>query len=103
MSGYYFEVTVREGQRGFADDDEYESMLYETFAEAYRALVNFKPHRFWRFLRYVSGIRIWLDRHPKVNVSTCGSYKIELKDLVHLKTTEAEFDDIIASITNKSE
>ena len=88
MSKYHFEVTVREGQRGFADDDEYMSIPYGTFGEAYKALVSFKPHRYWRFLRYISEMRIWLDGHPKINDSTCGSYKIELKNLVQLKTTE---------------
>ena len=101
MSKYYFEVTVRERQRGFADDDEYKSIPYETFVEAYKTLVSFKPHRYWRFLRYISEMRIWLDGHSKVNVSTCGSYRIQLKDLIHLETTEAEFDDIIASIDNE--
>ena len=100
MSKYYFEVTVREGQPGCADNDEYKSIPYETFSDAYKALFYFEPWRRWYHLRYISGMQIWLDGHPKVNVSTCGCYKIELKDLVHLETTEAEFDDIIASIDN---
>ena len=103
MCRYYFKVSVREGARGFADDDEYTGGPYETFAMAYKALFYFDPERIWQHLRFVSRIEIWLEGHQKVNVSTCGSYQIEIDDLTHLNTTEAVFDAIIAIIDNEQE
>ena len=98
MSKYYFEVNVREGAPGWADDDEYIGGPFDTFGEAYRALFYFEPCRYWYHLRYVSSMKIWLDGNRKVDVSTGGSYLIELEDLIHLNVTEAEFDVIIAII-----
>ena len=98
MNKYYFKVEVHEGDRGFADDDEYISESYRTFADAYEALFYFEPHRHWCYLRYVIGMKIWLDGHSLVNVSTCGGYEIELEDLPKLCTTEEEFDRVIAKI-----
>ena len=103
MSKYYFKVSVREGARGFSDDDDYTSGPYETFAMAYKALFHFEPERIWQHLRYVSRMEIWLQDHQKVNVSTCGGYEIEIDDLVHLNTTKAIFDEIITILDNEQD
>lgn len=103
MNKYYFKVDVREGARGFADDDEYISKSYRSFEEVYEALFYFEPHRHWRYLRYVAGMNIWLDGQSMVDVCTCGSYEIDLKDLPTLYTTEEEFDRIIDKINRQEE
>ena len=101
MSRYYFKVSVREGARGFADDDEYTGGPYETFAMAYKALFYFEPERIWHYLRHVSRMEIWLEGHQKVNVGTCGGYEIEIDDLVHLNITKDIFDEIITILDNE--
>ena len=98
MSKYYFQVDVREGSPGWADDDEYISKPYDTFANAYKAMYHFEPRHYWRYLRFVIRIRIWLEGNPVVSVCTCGQCHIQLADLTSLRTTEQEFDDIMAEI-----
>ena len=43
---YYFQVCVREDAPGCADDDSYTSYSFKTFADTYKALVDFNPHRY---------------------------------------------------------
>ena len=97
---YYFKVRVREGAPGWADDDSYTSYSFKTFADTYKALVFFKPRRYWCNLRCVQRMQIWREGYSKVNVYRDG-YVIEIADLAKLGVSEEKFDEIIASIDNK--
>ena len=96
---YYFKVDVRVGAPGCADDDSYISRPFKTFAGTCKALVYFKPHRYWRHLRSVQEMWIWREGQTKVNLSR-GCFKIEIVDLSKLNVTKEEFDKIIESIDN---
>ena len=95
MSEYYFQVNVREGAPGFADNSEYKSRAYSTLAEAYRSLCDFIPARHWTHLRRVSRMNIWRDGNEEVDVSTRGDYAIAVTDLVKLNSSKEEFEAII--------
>ena len=92
---YYFQVNVREGAPGFADDSEYKSSAYRTLAEAYHSLCDFNPARHWTHLRRVSRMNIWMDGNEEVAVSTRGDYAIAVTDLVKLNSSKEEFEAII--------
>ena len=96
-NSYYFQVDVREGARGCADDDTYVSRSYDTFAQAYKEMIFFDLYRHWRHLRHVQSMYIWRDDYPKVYVYGDG-FKIATMDLVTLAVTEEEFDNIINSV-----
>ena len=50
---WQFEICVREGAPGWADDDEYTSEWYDSFESCFMAYVNFNPYTWWNNLRYV--------------------------------------------------
>jgi hypothetical protein len=50
---YYFVFEVREGERGFADDDTYTSAYFNSLEDCYREMRDLNPKHRWRHLRYV--------------------------------------------------
>ena len=50
---WQFDICVREGAPGWADDDEYTSTWYKSFEECYKAYVDFNPCNWWKKLRYI--------------------------------------------------
>jgi hypothetical protein len=51
---FYFTMTVREGDHGFADDDLYTSCQFDTLEACERAYYDFKPEIRWPFIRCVA-------------------------------------------------
>lgn len=56
---YYFECEVREGERGFADDDTYISPNFATYRECLQELYKFNPLHRWRHLRCIKSKAIY--------------------------------------------
>jgi hypothetical protein len=56
---YFFIVNVREGDRGFADDDSYRSSNFDTLEACTRAYYDFKPELRWRHLRCVRSVEFY--------------------------------------------
>jgi hypothetical protein len=48
-----FEINVREGKPGFANDESYESCEYKSFEECYKNYIDFVPRKQWKYLRNV--------------------------------------------------
>ena len=49
---YKYVVYVREGEPGFADDDDYKSYEYDDFMSCFISLCEFRPENHWPYLRY---------------------------------------------------
>ena len=96
LDRYYFQVYVREGEPGLADDSDYISSPYYTFEGAYISMANFSPSSHWRHLRRVEAIYIWREGYPKVEMDTLiDEYKIDSNHLANLSITREEFEQII--------
>jgi hypothetical protein len=50
---WYYKINVREGESGFADDDEYKSNNFNNFEECLVSYVNFNPSKYWKNLRII--------------------------------------------------
>ena len=94
---YYFKVSVREGEPGWADYDDITKGPFEALEGAYEALALFNPYKRWRYLRRVTGRQIWREGHPKVDVYT-DRCLIAVNNLSKLGVTRKDFDDMIDSI-----
>ena len=57
--GYYFVISVFEGEPGFRSDDEYTSGMYRTLKDCVSALEKFNPNTKWNYLRSVRYCRIY--------------------------------------------
>ena len=92
---YYFEIDVREGAPGCADDATYTSRAFRSFATAYEELIFFEFERYWPHLRRIQRVYIWRRDHPKVNADAVST------ELIELGVTEDEFDAIIEHVNRR--
>ena len=96
---YCFQINVREGAPGCADDDTYNSRAFTSFAAAYKEMVFFEVERYWPHLRMIQSMYIWKSDHPKVYVSQAGN--IAITDIIKLGVTEDEYHDIIERVNHR--
>ena len=61
MPSWRFAVKVREGAPGFADDDEFVSRRFSSFAQCHEAYYAFNPDHRWPHLRSVYSRRFIFD------------------------------------------
>lgn len=99
---WYYQINVREGNTGFADDAQYKSQNFNSFEECFKSYVNFKPLQYWTNLRHIQKeIFVFVnDDITHINIARNGILHYDDSE-IELGITECEFDKIIDSINKK--
>ena len=58
VKSWYYQIEVREGAPGFADDDDYKSKMFDNFEECFISYIHFNPSEYWNDLRCVYSEKI---------------------------------------------
>ena len=95
---WYFVIEVREGAPGWADDDTYQSVNFDTFDDCYKKYLQFSPAKYWKHLRCVRNEYIVYqcgDVTTK-NRAICGRIYYRTSHIIEdLGITEEQFDELI--------
>ena len=65
---YFFEIEVREGPSGFADDDSYTSQSYNNFDDCYEAMKAFNPQIRWPHFRCIKSVFICDSKGNRIKI-----------------------------------
>jgi hypothetical protein len=97
---WYYQINVREGVRGFADNDSYKSRNFDSFEECYCSYIKFNPHSHWQCLRYISSEDFVYvnDNNEHINNAKGGIiYYINSEN--ELGITECDFEKLIDKLS----